>query len=52
MTDRLSRVSGYATLAFIEAGFIMALCWMLAKQQSPLVIDGCTVTHTKTEARP
>ena len=51
-SDQLARVNGWAMLAFTEAVFLMALCWMLATAQSPIVLDGCTVIHPKTEARP
>ena len=51
-SDQLARVNGWAILAFTEAMFLMALCWMLANAQSPIVLDGCTVIHPKTEARP
>mgnify|MGYP003335405998 CR=1 FL=1 len=51
-SDQLARMNGWAILAFTEAVFLMALCWMLANAQSPIVLDGCTVIHPKTEARP
>lgn len=51
-SDQLARVNGWAILACMEAVFLMALCWMLANAPSPIVLDGCTIIHPKTEARP
>jgi hypothetical protein len=45
-------VNGLAILACTQTVFLMALCWMLANAPSPIVLDGCTVIHPKTEARP
>ena len=46
------KVSGWAVLAFGQAAFIGALCWMLATRPDPLVIESCQTIHPKSEAKP